>query len=107
MEPAPILPRTLQHVIRSDDIRFNKSSRAVDGAIYMRFGRQMHYRVRFKIFHSFTDGFFVADVRLQETVQFTVLTKYRQTAEPIKPAPPVTKIRFIKNSSGIWLIVDK
>ncbi|MNI65255.1 hypothetical protein D3C73_1207500 [compost metagenome] len=42
----PIAARRLQQLIGADDIRFNERRRAVDGAVDVAFGRQMHDSVR-------------------------------------------------------------
>ena len=64
----PIGAGGFQQGIGANDIGLDKGGRAVDGAVHVRLGRQVHDRVRLELGQGATDHRAVADIGLQELV---------------------------------------
>jgi hypothetical protein len=65
-QPVPILPGCLKQRAGADDVGFDEIGRAVDRAVNMGFGRQMHHCARPVFGKNAGDRLPVADIRLLE-----------------------------------------
>ncbi|MNN65112.1 hypothetical protein D3C81_1805920 [compost metagenome] len=67
-EGMPIGPSGLKQAVGADNIGLDKVRRAIDGAIDMGFGSQVHDRVRLEPCQHCADGGLIADVGLHELI---------------------------------------
>ena len=119
-QSAPIVEGCLQQRKGADDVGLDEGGRAVDGAIDVAFGREMHDGIRLEALdhaahlgridnigaHERIAGavrnrrqrFEIAGIGVSLSTTRTVWpqlpTAWRTTAEPMKPAPPVTRMRL-------------
>ncbi|MOA33947.1 hypothetical protein D3C78_1552870 [compost metagenome] len=69
----PIGSSGFQQAVGADDIGLDEVRRAINGAVYMGLGRQMHDGVRLESRQHCTDGWLIDDIGLDEFVAAVVI----------------------------------
>ena len=75
-----MLPGSLKKCVSTDDVRLDKLTGAVDGAVDMGLGGEMHDPLRTEVGKSLAHGIGIADVRLKKCViriSFKILQRTR------------------------------
>jgi hypothetical protein len=68
VQPVPVTTRRFEHRVGADDVGFDEGLRAIDRAVHVGLGGQVHHRIRLQPCEQFVQRRLVADVHLTEPI---------------------------------------